>query len=582
MVQKQVKIIGFSINEQFGALKATNLTFDTENRLTFIKGEVGAGKTTMNRGLRLVTQGSEVLEDKSLYGDNIDLAIQLLDGETSVYIGCKSKPDGGLDYVLYTIDAQGKKIKTPVIDGVKATPAAYLKRLQTALTWRLPELTSENSVTQRNILLELYRPELEARGVIFDKSHPNYVGGIIDKIEKAKQRRDYLDGKRKEVGGIADDLSKKGIDYTNRLTTKDLAKIVTDIAGVNAEITLASTSGKQQRESKLNSLKAEGLEAGNRIRVENDKIKEYNSKVRQNLENWQKEYDKTVSDVQDVINALGKLNFAEGVFDMFVHHLRNDSTIYPVAPEKTELPEVQYNVKQQVISSPEDFDFLEDKTLMNEISIYREIASKYTEVSNQPDNVVDTTELQNKLKTLQMSEASIREHNEIAIAVNAFHDWRESNDEVKDIKKDYFMKLTEINTGVEGLFISPEFIVDATGEKIAKDNDIYLMYDGSYDPEYFHNPKKELRKLSSYSDTQKPMIVLLVQRFLLSKKSKALPYLWIDQVPIDNKTRLLLDRMADELDLWLFVNWTGDFEKSALESNEILIEGGEIFFQEIE
>jgi len=40
-------------------------------------------------------------------------------------------------------------------------------------------------------------------------------------------------------------------------------------------------------------------------------------------------------------------------------------------------------VKQQVISSPEDFDFLEDKTLMNEISIYREIASKYTEVSNQ-------------------------------------------------------------------------------------------------------------------------------------------------------------------------------------------------------
>lgn len=73
------------------------------------------------------------------------------------------------------------------------------------------------------------------------------------------------------------------------------------------------------------------------------------------------------------------------------------------------------------------------------------------------------------------------------------------------------------------------------------------------------------------------MICLLIQKHLLSKKEKCLPYLWIDQVPIDNKTKALLDRMSEELGLWLFVNWTGDFDKSLLKDGEILIENGEIF-----
>lgn len=106
------------------------------------------------------------------------------------------------------------------------------------------------------------------------------------------------------------------------------------------------------------------------------------------------------------------------------------------------------------------------------------------------------------------------------------------------------------------------------------------MYDGSYDPKYFANPKGELRKLSSYSDTQKPMICLLIQNYLLRKKSKTMPYLWIDQVPLDNKTIELLKKMSEELNLWLFVNWTGDFDREGLQAGEILIENGEIFFNE--
>ena len=36
--------------------------------------------------------------------------------------------------------------------------------------------------------------------------------------------------------------------------------------------------------------------------------------------------------------------------------------------------------------------------------------------------------------------------------------------------------------------------------------------------------------------------------------------------------------MGNELGVTIIVNITGDFEKSALKSGELLIEGGEVFF----
>ena len=49
-------------------------------------------------------------------------------------------------------DEDGKKINDPIIDGVKCTPSTYLKSLQTSLTWKMNELTSENNTVQKKIL----------------------------------------------------------------------------------------------------------------------------------------------------------------------------------------------------------------------------------------------------------------------------------------------------------------------------------------------------------------------------------------------------------------------------------------------
>lgn len=560
MSQKEVKIIGLNVINDFGGLKATQLFLKPENRITTIKGEVGSGKTTLNKAMRLTAQGSDTLKDKSLYGNDVNLETQLLDGDLNVYVGCKSNADGALIYTLYTKDSDGKKVKDVVIDGIKATPAKYLSSIQTELTWRLDELTSESATIQRNLLLELYRIDLEAKGVVFDKKSPKYVGGIIDKIEKAKNDRNYCDMKRKEVGGIAEDLKSKGISTDERMVEIENEEINQKILKLKSLITLSTQNLEQTRKNNLNQIKLDGQEALKKLESKQKEILEHNKKVSNRTLN-----------LNEIDGCLGNLE-VESNRRKLINETINKN-LPKLEPKKKEL---EFSETGSCISLPKDFEDSEVKELLKN---YRSTAKKYSELNSKPLEEVDNSENETKLKNLQERLKDIDEHNNICKAVNAFWDWKESDEIVKSLSKDYFLKLTEIDTGVEGLYISPEFKIDGE-EKIATGNDIYLYYDGSYDPKYFSNENKDLRKLSSYSDTQKPMICLLIQKYLLSRKAKILPYLWIDNVPIDLKTKALLDRMSEELGLWLFVNWTGDFAKESLAAGELLIEGGEIFFNE--
>lgn len=579
-MQKQVKIIGLSLTKDFGALKATSLFFDEENRLKIFKGEVGAGKTSLHKAMKLTTAGTKTLEDKNLYGD-IDVVTQLLDGDKNIFVGCRTKSDGNsLDYFLYSLDENGKKINDVVLDGVKATPSSYLKSLQTELTWRLNEFTSENTTVVRQILLELYQEEMEEKGVIFEKSHPKYVGGIIDKIEKAKNKRNDLDAIRKTVGGIADDLRKKGVDFENRRVLKETVlakKLVNDLV---AEITILKSNPEVTKQSQLTELKLKGSNSNTALRNKNDSIKESNKIISSELE----VYDSKLESINNSLQ-LAKDHLQNVVFDneFFVQTLWDTEVIpsvkYPDKIDKKLSKEIQFNQQGSCISATEEeIKTFEDPEVISLLKNYAEAVNNYVLANSKPAEEVDTKEKESELKQAEKALKDIEDINSEVAAVNAFHDWSDQNSVVSNLKKDYFNKLNGIPTGVDGLFIAPEFIVNAEGEKVAKDDaDIFLWYNGSYDPEYFSNPNKDLRKLASYSDTQKPMICLLIQRYLLSKKSKSLPYLWIDQVPIDLKTKALLDKMAEELGLYLFVNWTGDFEVNALKDGEILIENGEIF-----
>ena len=571
-MKKQVKIVGLSINSKIGGLEAVDLKFDPKNKLTIIKGGVGSGKTTLNKTLSATTKGTKTFEDKGLYGD-FDATAQLIDGDNKVFVNTKSDLKGSLVSTIYTIDANGNKLKDVVIDGKKLTPSNYLSSLQTALTWRLDELTNENPTVQKKLLLELYSSELEKKGVIFDKNHPNYVDGVIDKIEKAKNKRSLMNMRREEVGGIADHLKQKGIPYEERRELKPISLIDTKIAELNAKKILSSTNLTETRESSLKTLEIEIGKIKESIRLRNDRIKTINKRIDDNVKIYHIRKEERLRNLEDIKKSFYFLGVDEVHFNELLNII--SSKTKPLhEPTRSKISEVQYNEKGQIVSKANDFSGY----LNTLLRAYYTQATDYVHLRDKPIEEVDTTEIDSKLLVAHREKESLEIWNKEAEAINSLQNWIDSDRIVKDLQKDYYLKLVGIETGVDGLSIAPEYNLDKEGNKLAKGNDIYLMYDGSYDTDYFHNPNKELRKLSAYSDTQKPMICLLIQSYLINKKGKSLPYLWIDKVPIDNKTRDLIEKMSEDLGLWLFVSWTGDFEKSNLKDGEMLIENGEIFF----
>ena len=548
---KEVKIIGLSINQSLGIVKACKLDFDENNKLIVIKGATGQGKTTIQKGLQLGTQGAKTLVDKELYGE-IDTEVQLLDGDLKLWVGCKTL-NSKLEYVLYTKDLQGKKVKNPVIDGISATPSKYLETLQTELTWRMDELTSENPTVQKTILLKLYQSQLSKIGVIFDKKHPDYQKSILGLIEIAENERNFNDSMRKQKGGISDDLKAKGFDVDRPETIPDsinILEIETEIKEIERQKTTKIAQSESVKGQKLAEIKAVGSDlTGKCLQLNAELEKEYQIEAQKYIDYENKiiKIDRLLKIISDSINELSELVDIES-FIM-------PEIIYPEKIEKPAEPNYIKFKENQVISG-QDFE------LVKKITESRE---KYFEVLNESVEI-DTKEFDEKINILEANKKNATEINKIVEAVDSFHVWRKSNETVAQLKKEYVQLLAQVNTGVEGLQIVPV------------DEDIFLMYNGAYDTTYFHNENKELRKLSSYSGTQKPVICLLIQNYLLNQKPKAMRYLYIDNIPIDNKTRALIEKMCNDLDLRVFLNITGDFEKDSLIEGEILVEGGECFF----
>jgi regulator of replication initiation timing len=568
MEKKEVKIIGLQINQQFGIIQSCNLKFDTKNNLIVVKGKVGSGKSTLQKSLMLGTLGSNTLKDSNLYG-KIDQETQLLDGNTKVFVGCKSGKKGELVYVIYTKDPDGKVIKEPVIDGVKLTPATYLKSLQTELTWKMDELTSENPTVQRDILLKLYKSDLANLGVVFDKKESAYIDSILGKIDLAENARSEKEHNRKKIGGFANHLEPLGI-HIDRPETIPVRVDVTELEKEKNKLVYSDSTAQEKKDQKLQELK---MNAANMV-VE---MKSLNVEL-------QKENDKIQSEFDDafLLHQNNKDAFDDVLFKIW--NMKNKSLLSgPCHDEMKRMfengfhnPEPTMSGKHELIAfdsegrcasksmswDPEQqgFDLLEK---------LEQIKLNYVTVN--AEQVGEDTNKEGRIAAITASIDKAKEINIHCDMVDSYIEWHDANEAVLKLKKQYAEMLSSVDTGVEGLKI----FVDREDEKLS----VYLTYDGSYDSKYFNNEKGEARKLSSYSGTQKPMICLLLQNYLLSKKPKAMRYLWIDNVPIDNKTKTLLDKMGKELDMTIIVNITGDFDHAAVSDGEILLDGGEIFFK---
>ena len=563
MKQKEVKINGIRFNHQFGIVQICELTFDEKIKMYVMKGKAGHGKTTTTKGVQLATQGVDTLSgDKDLYGD-IDIDVMLTDGETPVYVGCKSNKKG-LSYVLFTKDKNGKKINNPVIDGEKATPAQYLKSMQTALTWRMDELISENPSIQKKILLKLYQSGLKKIGIIFDKSHPDYNDSILWKIDEAISARDMADMIRKQKGGIAEDLRAAGNDPDRPETCPDyieIEEIELSIKAVEKEITKKTTNSESIKEKDLADIKTEAANLVNECLGHNAELKAIYDQACKTFKNYSDNMAGILNQLHIIENACKILEIDEIDILKSIKEKINypkeikepESPIYIIFDENKKIDSLNYENLSSGAKKLLDFN--------------EKLKQKYIAKYSEPKEF-DPKELNSKLENLELSKKAAIENNKIVDAIDSFHKYRGTKEVVVRLKNEYIKLLAEVDTGVEGLKIVPI------------ENNIHLMYDGSYDPIYFKNKEKKLIKVSAYSGTQKPIICMLIQNSLLNKMPKCMRYMYIDNIPLDIASKALIEKISKELNLHIFLNMTGDFSKESLQDGEVLIEGGEVFFNE--
>ncbi len=556
--QKQVHITGLTLNKSLGIIQAHKLIFDSNNKLIIFKGGVGEGKTTEQKVIQIGIHGTKAMIDNQKYGE-IDLELQLTDGDLPFFVGRKSKGKKILS-TLYIKDENGKIVENPIIDGNKAKPSTYFKQLETKLTWRMSELTSDNPNVQKKILLELYQSQLSKLGVIFDKKHLDYSLSILGQIDKAVTNRDNCDFARKQIGGIADDLKAKGHDPDRPETcpeTIPIESIETEIKRLEKEKILATAEPEAQKDKELAEIKADAA-------IITGQCVSYNSELRvkrnASISNY-KEYITKIETIKSNITALTTYLEVLGL----KHHFEtlNKDIVWPDELNKpTEPNYIQFDADNKVQDNNVKLLHIDGKALIDKIN---QLKQQYINVFSKESNI-DTSKFDTQIEQQEKNKKDALEINKIVDAIDSFHKWRAANEEVVFLKDKYIKLLSQVDTGVKGLHIEPI------------EDDIFLMYNGSYDTKYFNNPELEMRKLSSYSGTQKPMICLLIQNYLLSLKPKAMRYLYIDDIPIDKKTRLLLEKMTEDLNMHIFLNITGDFEQSQLQKGEILISGGEVLF----
>lgn len=560
---KDVKIIGLRVNQKFGILESCQLKFDPKDNLIAVKGGVGQGKSTLQKALRLGVQGQNTLkDDKTLYG-HVEQEVELLDGGQKIYIGCKSD-SGTLKYVLYCKDDKGNKISDPIIDGVKATPSTYLKSMQTALTWKMNDLTSENQTIQKKILLELYQPELEKVGVIFDKTSSKYSESILGRLDLEISIRTECDILRKRVGGLVGDLKQQGYDIENSDTLPkrvDVKSIQKEISLKEYELENINEAACSKKEDILSKIKSEASNL-------TSELKEYNLDCQQENNILKDRYKKDLESFCDITSKISEFeSISRELTILGVLTISEVFCDHPTKPTKPNyLPLIPF--EGSMVQDIDDVNIFPSH-IIKKISLLDNLRSDYiTKLSEKTE--VSTTELELNLLRLRKNLSNSEDINKICDAVDAFNEWQESDMKVRQLREEYVALLAGVNTGVQGLKI----VFEENDEKM----NVYLSYNGCYDKVYFNNPDLEYRKLGSYSGTQKPMIALLVQDYLLSRKEKTMRCIWIDDVPIDKKTQELLGEMAEELNLTVFVNITGDFDKNTLIDGEILVENGHLFF----
>lgn len=585
MEQKQVKLIGLRVQNN-GIIQAAELTPDLlQKRLVLVTGHAGNGKSSLLNGAKIATAGTDAIKKSDALPDGFIAEALMADGEVPIYIGVKTDTyakgehagEQKLTTYLYTKDLNGKAI-APVIDGIQWTAAKYWSALTTELTHSFNDLFSENQTVQRKLIEKLFKEELA-------KLHADE---LAERILTLKQDRDSKRLICQANGAYMERFEEEGWNETKlgllqKVDVNELRHNITalevekakKLGAPQAEYELACERLNNARKDALQKIKDRGAEARQKLQEKeaeietayNNAIAAYgnNTVIRDNIKH---EYESIANMVADYIgfDESKIIRNEQGAIISYT----GDSGHLAVMDEIRKVYEAKI---KPYVNLTEPVKENRPQELVDAVNVlldeYRKLEA--TPIDYPEKGTVDVTEYDTKISRLLNEVESAELTNKLYDKYQMWQSWMQAK-EMYDAELDKLRKLyASIETGVPGMKIVPRTTDSGRVE-------VWVMYDGSYDTEFFYNPKKEMRFLFEYSSFQRTIIGLMLQAARLNLKPKALRLAFVDDVAFTTRDIDVLQTVAEQLDLRLITAWTHEVDKEKLLDGQVMVEGGEIFF----
>jgi len=565
------RVISITVND-FGIIEAAELNFsDFQNGIIALKGASGHGKTTEQQAVKVLIESSTSIPDKTMYGDKWKLKAQLSAGDSNFWVE-KKIVDGKIKAELYSADKNGKKIKNPVINGVSATPGDYFKQLTTELTNGTDKLLSESNTVQTKFMFEMFAPELKKFGVITEKKSKSY-----ELVSEQKRLRDECQRK----GAYQAVFVRDGINIKDAgsIEPADIAGLQTELQKVEIEKATSGATAETKFLQKQNEIKARISETVEKIRAINKINSDY-------TEELNKKSETETKSKKDAENALSM--FAESLKMLidkdYISREERESlgTIYkntakriaeheikPVKPAREyDISRGRLVLSDPVLGGAADSDITPQYTFL--LFDYLTACKKLESLKPEP---VNESEFESKIIKIKQNIEIGEINNDILDRIALNQEWIEAKAKVEIARNEIQKLYAKVETGVSGLRMTAFF--DKNDECTIK-----TTYTGEYDPEYFKNTTKEPRPLVSYSSGQKSIIAMFLQVARLKLKTKILDYMFLDNVPMCKTAYGVIAKLGKENGLHVLTSITGDYKREKLQTNEMLIENGEVFFSE--
>jgi len=587
MEQQQVHILGLRA-QGYKSIQAVTLQPDIfAGKLVKVVGEIGNGKSSLLELLQIALSGSDAIAKKDALKTGFLSEVQILDGEHKLFMGVRvrdiergeSKGQPKFETFLFEKDKDGKPY-TPVIDGRKATASDYMEMLHTDITFNMPVLFTNNQTEHRKLLEKLFESELQKLG----------VEEVVKRIDEAKKRQDNTRAICEANGAFKSTFEEEGwttetLATLQNVDIESVRQAITDKEIEKDRILRDSENGKQLAEQKAQSerdILLRGIQ--DKVQAVTEQIRELNEKkqmeygkLKQVCDVWQMKFSdlQTLwSPVDGHINSFPVEDSAKTAIKAIVSGQKSKQILAlgtePEVPTQPNTIEILNGVPQ---AAPMDVDkeylpFIDSRTTL--LSEYRDLKAAPYIIATPAD--VDVSSIDAKILELKTRRDSADKNNQLVARFGYWNTWIEAKG-MYEKEIDVLRKLYgKVNTGVNGLIISPE--LTDTGRI-----QIWLKYNGAYDAEFFGNTVAENRYLFEYSAFQRSIIGLLLQASRLDMKPKVLRMAFVDDISVTKKSIEMIERVCGEFDLKLWTSYAkDDYDLENIPDGEIVVENGSIFF----